>query len=94
MPTTSLGRLGAMLTGLGLAGWILFVVVNDALQGLGSPWRLLALLLSQVALVGGGVLCAVAVARRGERAPLVYAALVPAALMVLLILAEVTGLME
>ena len=93
-PTTAAGRRGVVLVAAGVAAYVLFVVANDALQGLGSPWRVLALLGSQVILLGGGAICAVAVARRGERALAVYLALVPVALMLLLILAEVSGLME
>ena len=94
MPSTSLGRRGSIIAGLGLVGWILFVVVNDALQGLGSPWRVLALFASQLVLLAGGVLCGVAITRRGERSPAVFVALIPSVLMALAIVAEVTGLME
>jgi hypothetical protein len=93
-PTTTTGRRGVALVAAGVAAYVLFVVLNDALQGLGSPWRVLALLGSQLILLGGGAYCAVAVARHGERALAVYVALVPVVLMLLLILAEVSGLME
>ena len=94
MPSTSLGRRGVLVTLLGVVAYALFIVANDALQGLGSPWRVLALLASQVILLGGGALCLVAIARRGERAPAVYVALIPSILMALAIVAEVTGLIE
>ena len=94
MPTTLTGRRGVIVTVAGVVAFIAFVVANDTAEGLGSPWRVLALLLSQLVLLTGGALCVVAIARRGERAPAVIAALVPSALMALAIVAEVTGLIE
>ena len=94
LPTTQLGRRGLAVTAVGLAAWIAFLIANDALDGLGSPWRLLALAGSQLLLLGGGAACVIAVACRGERALLVLVALVPVALMALLIVAEVSGLIE
>ena len=91
MPTTSTGRRGLLVTAAGVVAYVLFILVSDAL---GSPWRVLALLASQVILLGGGALCLVAIARRGERAPAVFVALIPSVLMALAIVAEVTGLME
>ncbi|MGA0122906.1 MAG: hypothetical protein ACO3KD_07880 [Gaiellales bacterium] len=94
MPMTPAGRRGIAVTALGIAVYVAFVAANDALAGLGSPWRVIALLASQIVLLTGGGLCLVAITRRGERSLAVYAALLPSTLMVLAIIAEVTGLIE
>ena len=91
MPTTPSGRRGLVVTVAGVIAYVLFILVSDAL---GSPWRVLALLASQLVLLAGGALCLIAIARRGERAPAVYVALIPSILMALAIVAEVTGLIE
>ncbi len=94
MPRTPAGRRGIAVSVVGVAAYAAFVYANDALEGLGSPWRVVALFASQIVLLTGGALCLIAITRRGERSVAVYAALLPSVLMVLAIVAEVTGLIE
>jgi hypothetical protein len=75
-PTTRLGR-WAILVGL---GYVVFMPLWMFLPGGGA----LALLCG----LTGGALAIVAVARRGERGLLAYAAIVPLLLVVLFVLAE------
>jgi hypothetical protein len=90
VPATGLGRAGSVVALLGVAVLAALIVAGarqtgpDERPGFWGAWLLIAI---------SGVLLLAAL-RRGERALLAYAALVPFALFLLLLLMELTGLME
>jgi len=94
LPSTPLGRAGLVLAVVGLVAYAILLAVNEAQEGLGNLGRLLGLGLPILAMVVGAVLAAIAVVRRGDRAILAYAAIVPGGFFLLLVLAEAVGLME
>jgi len=90
LPTTGLGRAGALAALLGLLA-VVALVVTDVLQA--GPDERPGFWIGWLAITASGVLLLVAL-RRGERALLAYVALIPFGLFLLLLLMELTGLME
>lgn len=92
LPVSALARVAVVLSALGLAAYVLLLVLaeswldDQATPALGFGAPLLAMLV-------GAVLALVAL-RRGDRSLLTVVALVPGALVVLALLAELTGVIE
>lgn len=93
-PSTSIGRAGLVIAVVGFVAYAILLAVNETQQGLGDLGRLVGLGVPILAMVVGAVLAAIAVLRRGDRAILAYAAIVPGGFFLLLLIAEAVGLME
>jgi hypothetical protein len=89
LPGTPIGRAGLVLAVVGLAAYAVALPFVDAVSAPVLLWGL-----PVAATVVGAVLAAIAVIRRGDRGVLAYAAIVPGAFFLLLLLAEAVGLME
>lgn len=90
LPTTALGWAGVGVALLGLLALVALLMVDQAQTG---PDERPGFWIAWLAITVGGVLTLIAL-RRGERAILAFVALVPFALFLLLLLMELTGLME
>ncbi len=89
-PATGLGWAGVVVALAGLAAFVALIAV-DALQA--GPDERPGFWVAWLAITAGAALIFGALAR-GERALLAFVALVPFALFVVLLLMELTGLME
>ena len=88
LPTTRTGVVGAVLTGIAFAVLIVLIAVDSRDQGvnpLAFTWVLILL---------SGLIGLFAIVRRGERSVVSFVALLPFALLVVLLFMEATGLME
>jgi hypothetical protein len=94
VPSTSIGRVGLLLAGVGVAAYAILLTVHESMGGFEHIARLLGLGLPILAMIAGAVLAAIAVIRRGDRALLAYVAIVPGGFFLLALLAEAVGLME
>lgn len=90
LPTTGLGWVGAVTALVGLLA-VVALIVTDVLQT--GPDERPGFWMGWLLITASGVLLLIAL-RRGERAILAYVALVPFGLFLLLLLMELTGLME
>lgn len=90
VPITGIGRAGAAVALLGLASLVAMIAAD---RGPDTPSWVPSLWWGWLAITAGGVLTLIAL-RRGERAVLSFVALVPFALFLILLLMELTGLME
>ena len=90
VPITGIGRAGAVVVLLGLASRVAMIAAD---RGPDTPSWVPSLWWGWLAITAGGVLTLIAL-RRGERAVVSFAALVPFALFLILLLMELTGLME
>ena len=87
-PTTRTGTIGALLAAFSFALIVVLIATDSRDSGvnpLAFTWALILL---------SGVIELYAIVRRGERSILGYVALIPAAILVVLLGMEVTGLME
>jgi lipid-A-disaccharide synthase-like uncharacterized protein len=88
LPTTRSGTIGALLTAIAFVLLVVLIATNSRDQGvnpLAFTWALIAL---------GGLIQVYAIARKGERSIVSFVALLPFALLVVLLGMEATGLME
>ncbi len=90
LPATGLGWAGVVVALLGLVSLVALIAV-DALQT--GPDERPGFWIAWLGITAGAVLIVGAVAR-GERALLAFVALIPFALFLVLLLMELTGLME
>jgi hypothetical protein len=88
LPTTRYGAIGALLAGLAVVVFILVMAINGPDSGrnpLAFAWGLVML---------SGVFELLAIIRYGERSILGVVALMPVAILAVLLAMEATGLME
>lgn len=88
LPTTRVGAVGAVLAGIAFAIIVVLIASDSRDQGvnpLAFTWGLILL---------SGLIGLFAIVRRGERSIISFAALLPFALLVVLLFMEATGLME
>ena len=90
LPTTTLGRIGSATALAGLLV-VLALIVTDALQA--GPDQRPGFWIGWLVITASGVLL-IAALRRGERALAAYLALLPFGLFLLLLLFEMSGLIE
>jgi len=88
LPTTRLGWCGVLLALIAVVLYIVLIAV-EAREASAVPF-----MIALAAIVGSGAIELVAIIRSGERSILAAASLVPAALIIVVLLAEVTGLIE
>ena len=88
LPTTRIGVLGAVLAGIAFVILVILIATDSRDQGvnpLAFTWVLILL---------SGLVGLFAILRRGERSIVSYVALLPFALLAVLLFMEATGLME
>ena len=88
LPTTRIGALGAVLAGIAFVILVILIATDSRDQGvnpLAFTWVLILL---------SGLVGLFAILRRGERSIVSYVALLPFALLAVLLFMEATGLME
>ena len=88
LPTTRSGTIGALLTAIAFVMLVILIAPNSRDQGvnpLAFTWALIAF---------GGLVEVYAIVRKGERSIVAFVALLPFALLVVLLGMEATGLME
>jgi lipid-A-disaccharide synthase-like uncharacterized protein len=88
LPTTRAGAIGAALAAVSFVVIVLLIASNSRDSGvnpLAFTWAVILI---------SGVIELYAIARRGERSILGFIALIPAALLIVLLGMEATGLME
>jgi hypothetical protein len=88
LPTTRYGAIGALLAGIAIVAFILVMATNGPDSGrnpLAFTWGLVLL---------SGAFELVAIIRYGERSILGFVALLPVAILAVLLFMEATGLME
>lgn len=90
LPVTGLGWAGVLVALLGLASLVVMISLD---RGPDTPSYVPSLWVAWLAITVGAAIILVAL-KRGERALLALVALVPFALFVVLLLMELTGLME
>ena len=87
-PATRSGTIGALLTAIAFVILVILIATNSRDRGvnpLAFTWALIAF---------GGLVEVYAIVRNGERSILAFVALLPFALLVVLLGMEATGLME
>lgn len=89
LPATLLGRVAVALAAIGLVAYAVAIAYVDDVASPVYAWGA-----PVAAMVVGAVLAGIAILRRGDRAILAYAALVPGAFFLVLLLAEAVGLLE
>ncbi len=90
LPVTTLARVGLVIDAIAILIYVGVLVVVDSL----GDARAMSLGPPLLAMAVGSVLSLIAILRQGERALLAWLALVPGVLVVLALIAELTGLME
>lgn len=88
LPTTRMGVIGAVLTGIAFVILVILIATDSRDQGV-NPLAFTWLLILLSGLVG-----LFAIVRRGERSIISFVALLPFVLLALLLFMEATGLME
>ena len=86
LPTTRSGTIGALLTAIAFVMLVILIATNSRDQGV-NP-------LAFTLIAFGGLVEVYAIVRKGERSIVAFVALLPFALLVVLLGMEATGLME
>ena len=89
LPATPLGWAASAIAAVGLVAYAIAMALVDEVASPVYAWGA-----PVAAMVVGAVLAGIAILRRGDRAILAYAALVPGAFFLVLLLAEAVGLLE